>query len=1140
MDKEQTLQYVTEGLKGLKDFQHASVEAIYESLYAKEQQCMLLADEVGLGKTIIARGLIAKVIKKRIDTGDTRPLKVTYICSNQVIANENIRKLNLFPKSVGMKTPVSRVAYLAWEEPKNTKKEHQSVLELNTLTPATSFRFASGAGNVWERRIIYCLLSQDPILGQLLEELRCLLKGTVTSADYVRWLEDARRGKAAHTLREGLAERYIAKIKDTGYQLIAQSTLPISAPQSLYEATLSLTEDINPENAKAHQKTAYNLTSRLRECLVECCLQYVDADLFILDEFQRFRDLIDQDSQEEQAIIAKKIFFEQENDSRVLLLSATPFKAFTGHSDLQRGEDHYKDFNRVLKFLLRGDSEKQDTYNAHRRKLHRQLLDIGNGIPCSINGIHREAVESILRPIICRTERQSVTTNANSMILVKWKETDQAIPFSAGDIENFKATDRVAKALAHVSSTRGKPIEFCKSALYPLSFLDRYKLKEDLRKHKDHPVVSKALNQSGSAWLDFKRINDYQELCPTIKGAASNARLDHLIEKAIGTHGEKLLWVPPSLPYYPLEDAYIGSEGFSKTLLFSSWVMVPRMAATLVSYEVERRTIGVDATVDEQEVEPRHYFTEEGKRRHPVPQIRYARRRGPNGEIQLANMSNYTLLYPSLTLAHAIDPIQNLAENKSLDELRSQVADQIRELLKDPKITQLATPGGEADRWYWAAPLLLDQASAQFSEIISQWLSAVNVVDSNGVSEDNQATEKGDELGSKQDHFNRFKACFENPESIGLGRIPEDLPEVLADLALGSPAVITLRSITRLFTNQALTEPKQLSRAMAVADEFCSLFNKPESIAALRLSENHQYYWQMVADYCASGCLQAVLDEYFHLLHGQNVDVAGCVDQLISAINLNASTINVDSLESFKSDQPRKMRCHYAVEFGSQRIETDSGQKRASGLREVFNSPFRPFLLSTTSIEQEGLDFHSYCRRIVHWNLPSNPVDLEQREGRINRFKSLAIRQQIAEKYARSLNHDSSIKTKDIWASLFQAADLQERQNAGKCELIPFWHIDSDSDRKIERVIPLYPFSVDQVRLSKLLKTLTIYRLAFGQPRQAELVDHLLSRDFTGEEINQLMETLMVNLSPIQYRNQNTSELFPISARSVCGCRPVE
>lgn len=47
----------------------------------------------------------------------------------------------------------------------------------------------------------------------------------------------------------------------------------------------------------------------------------------------------------------------------------------------------------------------------------------------------------------------------------------------------------------------------------------------------------------------------------------------------------------------------------------------------------------------------------------------------------------------------------------------------------------------------------------------------------------------------------------------------------------------------------------------------------------------------------------------------------------------------------------------------------------------AFNSPMRPFVLATTSIGQEGLDFHNYCRVIMHWNLPSNPIDV----GRILR-----------------------------------------------------------------------------------------------------------------------------------------------------------
>nr|WP_270246095.1 helicase-related protein [Coprococcus sp. AM11-30B] len=53
----------------------------------------------------------------------------------------------------------------------------------------------------------------------------------------------------------------------------------------------------------------------------------------------------------------------------------------------------------------------------------------------------------------------------------------------------------------------------------------------------------------------------------------------------------------------------------------------------------------------------------------------------------------------------------------------------------------------------------------------------------------------------------------------------------------------------------------------------------------------------------------------------------------------------------------------------------------------------RPFVLATTSIGQEGLDFHNYCCVIMHWNLPSNPIDLEQREGRKN-FWSIYSRTQ--------------------------------------------------------------------------------------------------------------------------------------------------
>lgn len=1117
------LSYIEDALAGLKDFQMASVEVLHDRLYGESRPCMLLADEVGLGKTVVAKGLIAKVLKDRIERGKTKPFKVTYICSNQVIAKENLRKLNLFPASFAMKPPISRITYLAWAPNESLgKKERQTLLELNTLTPATSFKVTDGMGNMWERRIVFAALCHDPTFLERRNGLSWMLKWTVRRMDvYKERLNESLQWE----MREGLPERFLQLLKRTKIPKHVDAVyreLGGKGSLTLYEAVAAFAERVDGRTWKGFWEGSNYLASRLRECLIDSCLPYVDADLYILDEFQRFRDLIDEESEEDHARLARKIFFEQSRDTRILLLSATPFKAFTGYDDLERGEDHYQDFRKVLNFLLRNDVVALSLYETHRQALYRQILDLRSGDVSVLSGEHREEVERVLRSAMCRTERQSVAADTNTLINDLWKDPAQAIPFGAGDIENFKQTDRLARALRSVGYQAGKPVEYCKSALFPLSFLDRYKFKEQLRQHRDDPKVRQALKQSKEGWLDLDSIDGYewQLSSPQKKTQASgNARLGKLIEQSVGPHGAKLLWVPPSLPYYELEDAYAGSQGFTKTLLFSSWVMVPRMVSTLVSYEVERQTVGNPDTIEQQEVEERRYFA---KKRHPVPLIRYARR-SKDGRMQLVNMSNFTLLLPSHALAEIAAPIENLRQGRSLGELREQAKEDIGRQIEEAGLARFITPGGEGERWYWAAPLLLDRANQEARKSLEQWfeLSQREVEDKDLEEEEKNSDEF---RGAKKDHYDFLKACFEDPSLIGLGQLPEDLAEVLADLALGSPAVIALRSLRRLF-GEGAEEASLLTQANRIADEFVSLFNKPESIAAVRLSEKHEWYWSMVADYCASGCLQSVLDEYFHLLHEQNVNPQGAVDQLLSAINLNASSINVDSLDTFLSGQSKKMRCHYAAEFGSQRIETDQGQKRASGLREVFNSPFRPFLLSTTSIGQEGLDFHSYCRRIVHWNLPGNPVDLEQREGRINRFKSLVIRQQVARKYGPELSRKMFDRGSDVWEELFRLADREEREKSGKCELIPFWYVETDEDIRIERVIPLYPFSKDRGRLDHILKTLAIYRLAFGQPRQAELVDHLLERNLSKEEIQHVMDTLMINLSPIRYGKEKLADL---------------
>jgi hypothetical protein len=245
-------------------------------------------------------------------------------------------------------------------------------------------------------------------------------------------------------------------------------------------------------------------------------------------------------------------------------------------------------------------------------------------------------------------------------------------------------------------------------------------------------------------------------------------------------------------------------------------------------------------------------------------------------------------------------------------------------------------------------------------------------------------------------------------------------------------------------------------------------------------------------------------------------------NHLSDILSVRTSGVEVDDLDTFKKNSTRSndrkkrkiIRTHYAADFGSQKVTTANTSGRQINIRQAFNSPFRPFVLATTSIGQEGLDFHLYCKKIFHWNLPSNPIDFEQREGRIHRYKGLVIRQNLSDKYAALLG--STDDQANIWQLLFEKGSSEKHTSKAACELVPFWHTESKSNIKIERFVPLYPFSKDVDRYKQMLKVLTFYRLTFGQPRQEELIDALESGKFD-EEFKEKLEQLIINLSPVKF-----------------------
>jgi hypothetical protein len=372
------------------------------------------------------------------------------------------------------------------------------------------------------------------------------------------------------------------------------------------------------------------------------------------------------------------------------------------------------------------------------------------------------------------------------------------------------------------------------------------------------------------------------------------------------------------------------------------------------------------------------------------------------------------------------------------------------------------------------------------------------------------------------EHVHRFAHFFGTSE--GLGRRPPDLIEVLTHVALAGPAVASLRALLRQTQPGNLEDWTEfLASAAWTGLGFYTLFNQPDTISLLQGLYPEDVYWQAALRYCLAGNLQAVLDEYLHVLH-ESLGLVGhdpaestakMGKALQEAVSIHPQLPQFDELllgdgEDRITMAKRTIRCRYAMRFGDERSEDEERFTREA-VQQAFNSPFRPFVLATTSIGQEGLDFHQYCHRVVHWNLPSNPVDLEQREGRVHRYKGHVIRRNLALRYGLGAVDPSHGELVDPWGQLFAQA-IQDR-SPGANDLEPFWIYELDGGFKIERQVPMLPLSRELGRIEQLKRSLVAYRSVIGQPRQQELLEFLSARLPT-EELQRLVDEFAIDLSP--------------------------
>lgn len=852
------------------------------------------------------------------------------------------------------------------------------------LTPSTSFRFYSAQGTANERALmcdILCGLTQFKDYKEVISNfLSCNVKN---------WQE------LIHTYN------YIIGLCGEDYLREMHGKL-----QTILSDTI-INQLIEYAQTGCDNRQRADMINKLRRIFAEISIDMLDPDLVIMDEFQRFNSLLEQ-GDDEQSMLANKFFDDKRSNTKILLLSATPYKPYSTLEELNTNgnDEHYQDFMKVMDFLY-ATKDKADRFKLiwHTYSAALKRTDVVDLTPLVVT---KNEAEEALYGVMCRTER------FNSGIIDDSRVCDvQVVP---EDILSFAEGQYLMDCL-NQENTKVRlgnlPMEYVKSSPYLLSFMDKYELKKRIASALQHSDV-KRYGKMDALLLSKYAINNYRPI------PAANGKLKYLHDLVFGTRHEKktqlLLWVPASNPYYKAGGVFESNEArnFSKIILFSSWEMVPRMISIMMSYYSELYTLG-----ELKKVEAEIRYTSQKKNRYGENRLR----------------ADGLLEYPCQTLSGLFSPTTFYGEK--LSSIRKIIKQRIQEEFAQNTIISSIPQQGRNN-----AKLIL---------------TLMKILDGKPV------------------------------EDLNDLYVPSNALDVMTDIAIASPAVCAYR--------QSGNEED----AQMVAKAIVSVFNKPESAAVIDLmynKKNDDDYYESVLDYCVVGNLQAVIDEYAHMTQTK------MLGHTVTEAIIGTSNLSIDTTDSLGMEEKKQlMRCHFAIPFIDKTV-TDKSVARTTNIRKAFNSPFRPFLLSTTSIGQEGLDFHWYARKIVHWNLPSNPVDLEQREGRINRFKCLAIRRNVVKLYGNETFH--------TWDELFSMA--YSNLKGMHSDIVPYWclpvaELTEEQRAKleyIERIVPLYPLSRDRYKYERLIKVLALFRMTLGQPRQEELLNLLKNMHLSDEQLKKL------------------------------------
>lgn len=1014
--------------RGPRRFQQATVDwAVDRLLDSKGSGRLLVADEVGLGKTYVAQGVIDALSKRH---SGPEPFRVFYICSSLSIAAQNERRIReVLPSDERGRARVhadrlSRI--LEAEVPSPPAR-----FLLYTVTPGTSFK--PGTGVAHERRALaQCARKAFSLVAnhEFHEAFRVGVEPTRWGASWSpkppSWFDDA------------MCEDFWRRTQRTF----------TDRPRSV-----SLDEYVRERLRDG--STARATVARLRAVFTLTVVGRIRPDLVVFDEFQRFFNVLpmgdeavdtsadadDKDLQAREivdALLGSSLADTQR--ARVLMLSATPYRMYARSVD---AEQHHDEFYRLLRFLYGAQGASVEAGLKGEFARYRAALEKGELDPVLAV---KQQIEGRLRAVMARTER--------TRLLPKTYRAPKIQPHDAPlDPAELRAFRHLVASCQPEHRAYAEPM--WSSVPLPMQMLTQ---DYALRRKADPASVPR---DDGGFRLRHKALRAYRAF-PEAK--YPHARLRGLLD-ALPADVLALPWLPPSRPWWPLAAPFVPAQGapaFSKALIFSRYRAVPRAVATLLSYEAERRCLeeraGRSATRrydwssrstragEESAVDAAKGGTHTGL--NPLPRPHFKTGSGATW------FSRIAMFLPWPTLATVVDPLAlAVAADGALtfDAAVSAAMARLRTLLgESPQRSERDTV------WRWIVRLETRHRAPSwpfFEAAVREWRGGP-------------------------------EALFPVSDEGAVAPSPDELRE-LAEVAVAGPGMMLARAILRVFGEASVAPAKRAKATLAAALALSRYLDTPEWIVAFRKLHRGIRRDAAVRRVAWDGNLEAVLDEFLAVEQGLGTTAptgggaSEAIDALERVLALRETHLHVSRLGEGTSN-PMRLRCHAALAYGLATKEDDADAPRADAVRAAFNSPFRPMVLVTTSIGQEGLDFHRWARHLVHWDLPDNPVDLEQRDGRLNRHGSLAVRTALGAKMP--------VRDLDPGCSPWHAMARRFDDPAHPSGIEPWWHVDG---AEIRRTLLVASFSNQGDRCLKLQRELDLYRLALGQPEQEQLLARL-------------------------------------------------